>query len=243
LRYSRLILTAVVCSLMPLMASQASATPIASGITYQVLDHPDGQLAPPVYALRLDGLDGDNSHEFTFSAETNGAFLRIRYEAADNTITFAGQVYGGRVNNNAYIAPQLWDVSFVYGGVNDFGGHLDATPGQGSGTITAVGNNNVIQLVDKANSDGLSFRVNYGHRTENDVATGYGWLTHDQSKRSPSQDWLFTIGDPVPEPGTATLLGVGLAGLASGRRLRKRPSGRSSDDPSGPVRSSGHQYP
>ncbi|MEM7409609.1 MAG: PEP-CTERM sorting domain-containing protein [Myxococcota bacterium] len=213
-------------------AGAAAAAPIDAGFVYQILDHPDGALGPPGYALRLDGLDGDASNDFTFSAETNGAELTLVYDDTAMTLTIEGTVYGGQVENNMYIDPQLWDVSFQYGVVNDLGDALEAVPGTGVGTITALGAggmgvgafdlNEIFNLVDKSNMSGLAFRLDEGHRVPDDTITGHGWLTHDGGKRTSSQDWLFTVRReplrPVPEPSTLVLLGGGLMMLATSTR-------------------------
>ena len=49
--------------LVAVATAPAFASPLTPGIAHFVLDHPDGALASPYYALRLDGLDGDKDHD------------------------------------------------------------------------------------------------------------------------------------------------------------------------------------
>lgn len=201
------------------VTSQAAATPIDAGVLYQILDHPDGSLDGPDYALRLDGLSGNSADDFTFSSVLNGAQLTIVYDDQAATIKIEGTVYGGHLVGNAWVNPQLWQVSFMYGGVTESGGKLESTPGTGIGTIMGLTpGSSTIGLVDKANMAGLAFRLDTGHRLNTNEVTGHGWLTHDAAPRTSYQDWLFRVGDPIPEPNSALLIGAGLIALASRRR-------------------------
>ena len=197
--------------------------PISAGIAYQILDHPDGSLGGPDYALRLDGLSGNNEDDFTFSSVLGGALLTILWDDVAETIKIEGTVYGGKLVGDDWVDPQLWKVSFLYGGVTHQWDDLESTPGMGVGTIMGtMPGSETINLVDKANMAGLAFRLDTGHRIAGDIVTGHGWLTHDAAERSSFQDWLFTVGDPIPEPSTAILLGGGLMALAARRRQLER---------------------
>ena len=87
-------------------ATPALSSPIDSGTTYRLLHMTDANLFPSPYALRLDGLDGDASHDFMFSAESDGAFLTILYDATADNLTLSGTVFGGhRVGDTPTSAP------------------------------------------------------------------------------------------------------------------------------------------
>ncbi len=70
---------------------------------------------------------------------------------------------------------------------------------------------------------GFSFRLgdednDAGHRGFDGVS-GWGWLTHGSGGHVESSDWLFTVGEEIPEPATLLMVLGGLA-FSSLRRFR-----------------------
>ncbi len=196
----------------------AASLPLADG-TYTLGNHPDGNAAPPLYGLRLDGLDGDDSHEFTFSFTGNGAEMFMTIAGAQ--IHIFGTVFGGEDIGNAYDNPVLWDVDFTY--TDAFIDGMLHEANTGTGTITPQGGT-AIDLVAKSNGD-FAFRLAQGHRGFADFS-GWGWVNHSGGgldNHIPASDWLFIVtGTPpstVPEASGALLGLSGLLGLAwVGRR-------------------------
>jgi hypothetical protein len=232
--------------LMLLASSQAAATflpgPIMSGMTFEILDHPDAPEGLPGYALRLDGLNGNPNDIFAFSAEQGGAELTITYDEDFGNIRIQGTVFGGLVGpqlslnsdqsigvtgEQGFVDPQLWDINFLYekAGVTD--GIILAKAGFGNGKIIALGDSDDFSRGDYAfvrdQPEGrIALAIDFGYGTTNDMITGHGLLDHDQlGERVDVQEWRFKVGNkipPIPEPGTALLLGTGLLVLAARRR-------------------------
>ncbi len=234
----------------------SSTTADATQYFFQLANHPDGSLAPPIYGMRLDELYDVTPYidRFTFDFnERAGTDMKLRYDdggtagdgsLGDDTVRIFGTVYGGLDRGLGYFGdPWLgyWSVDFTYR-VNIVSGddganvRIGAEDAANNGSITPlfdVGGNTArmpILLTDKQGDHPYSFRfADNGYRLEDfpeyaGALVADGWLDFDGAERG---DFLFTgtpIGEPVPEPGTVALFGLGLAGIGVLRRRSRRSS-------------------
>lgn len=214
----------------------ASAAVLADGI-YQLGNHPDGQARPPVYGLRLDGLDGNNSSIFTFDftddaadSADDGAAMFMDVDTANSRIRIWGTAYGGLDVGSAYdgTVSGLWDIDFTYSANITVGGNIVVGPDSPSndGTITSqftAGTftaGNAIRLVDKADNTGISFEIDTNHRGFSGFS-GWGWMNHEVGgldTHIAASDWLFTVGPSVPVPGALLLGALGLSLIGAVKR-------------------------
>ena len=100
------------------IAAFTGAPPTAQATDFQFLlhDHPDGGLADPEYGLRLDGLYGSESNDFTFSFDAPGTGMTLLYDGQSNTVRIVGRAYGGIDLGSAWDANNVGfiDVDFTY---------------------------------------------------------------------------------------------------------------------------------
>ena len=190
-------------------------TPWLADGEYVLENHPDGNVAPPFYGMRLDHLFGDHD-PITFDFDHAQSDMRMILEDGGTTATIFGKAWGGHDEGGFYDEAGLWNVYFkfddklsVYGGDDDFvvqGGDTELS----SGTVSPLYNTShfssgdVFNLADEE-SGGYSFRL--GNRTDDlghrghDGISGWGWLQHDGdgilSHKSVS-DFLFTAY-PIPD--------------------------------------------
>lgn len=193
-------------SLVALFIAALTSPAFATIHRYELRDHLNGNLAPPTYGLRLDGLNGTVADDFTFTFDHPDGGVFLEYDTVAQTINISGRIYGGKTVGDDYTDIfGFWDFNFTYaenvdatGGHNDLDAEVTAesrNPNLNSGTITAVdfggvafqnngGAGNLIEvgtaidLVDEEGNHGFSFRFNPdGHRGVSGF-NGYGWLNH-----------------------------------------------------------------
>lgn len=207
----------------------ADAAVILPGL-YQLHNHPDGAIRPPLYGLRLDELFDatTNIDRYTCDFDDAQSDMKLFYDDGADTIHIYGQSLCGRDTGSSYandVYKAVYDIDFTYSvGVQPVPGDDDiwvaAPMNSNFGTIThpTLGTKN---LADK-NSGDHTFRFgdennDLGHRGFPGIS-GWGWLSIDGQRFSgASDDWLFTA-EYIPEPGTAALLA--LAGALAAYRRR-----------------------
>lgn len=209
------------------ISTMASGSLIEPG-TYQMHDHPDGNLAPPSYGLRLDGLyDATPSTDrFTFSFDQPGTDMQLAY-SEDGTIQITGTAFGGLVQNDEWVDGHsgFLQVQFTYANVtaapNDDLWVVGPPDFENYGTVHADWNNETYALYDYSGSHGYTFRLGENHRGHDGIS-GWGWLNYQAGDpHIAATDWLFTLDETplpnVPAPGAIALLGMF---AAFGRRRR-----------------------
>ncbi len=229
----RRVMPCAVAALAILLASGAASAGliVPTDVRLQLMDHPDGDAAPPTYGLRLDELiDVTPGHDrFTFSFDHPLALMQLQLtelSPGEFSIHIWGTAFGVRVVNNEYdpLLSGLAEIDFTYMLVQPVAGDDDlivTTPSfTNSGSIMFEGS--TIDLFDRANSEGFSFRLgneddDQGHRGFAGIS-GWGWLDHGVAgNHVAASDWLFTV---VPTPGTTALMAIAAALFTKGRRRR-----------------------
>lgn len=136
------------CTLGLSVSAPSSAS--AAAFLYELHDHPDGTLASPDYGLRLDGLYGGTSNDFTFSFDTNGAYMTLLYDQTANTVRISGTAYGGIDTGSGWDANNsgLVNIDFTYrqnvvtDGTGTFGTDTDNLGVRTTGHAQTVGTGN-----------------------------------------------------------------------------------------------------
>lgn len=216
------------------VASAASGLNAAEATVAQfnIHDHPQGNLVPPTYALRMDNVFG--AFNATFSADTyNNTTLTVVQDTVTNDlyVDIAGTLFGGEDLGGSWGTTFDLEVDFRYAAnvvATASGWAIDGFSLLNSGTMTRSDTNETTTWYGMTDATGMNGPVGNaftfaadGWRIDNDDSTwvGRGWLTEnmeDTASAAPAQDWFFTA--TVPSPAGASLFG--LAGFAAMRRRR-----------------------
>lgn len=182
-------------------------------------NHPDGDMAPPTYGLRLDDLLGEGQYTFSFdySDDIESARVTLTYDAALNTIQIAGRAYGGKVESGDWAASERGWITFdftytsavgVYDNcARDAGNDLyvggASSLNSGTFTLDGWGDDASFSFIDRANEGGCSFifdndwdsKGNAEIANDPNIWSASGWL---QPSTSGQRDWIFTAEPYIP---------------------------------------------
>lgn len=181
--------------------------------TFVCHDHPKGDMAPPMYGLRLDDLLGEGEYTFSFDYSDGSETARVlmTYDQTLHQIHIAGRAYGGKVVSGAWsTSSRGWiDIDFMYtrsinvydNCAHDAGDDLYVTGATavntGTFTLDGWGGNASFSFIDRANENGCTFSFDNDWDSKGveeiandpDMWSASGWL---QPSTSGSRDWLFT---------------------------------------------------
>lgn len=140
-----LAVAATACMFGAVAGSSSSVS--AAAFTYVLHDHPGGQLVTPTYGLRLDGLYGGVSNDFSFSFDQAGTGMSLVYDDVANSIRISGRAYGGIDIGSAWDSNNVGfiDVDFTY---------RQNLVSSGSGTFGVDTDNLGLQATDHAQTVG-----------------------------------------------------------------------------------------
>ena len=180
------------------------ATPLQAAVTmYKLHDHPNNQVAPPPYGLRLDNLLGSGRYTFSFDyADSTGmSGVMLEYNDATNEIHIFGRAYGGKDVGAVYDAvEQGWvDIDFTYRLNVIVADNANGDPGNDLYvTLNDVQNNGTVML------DGWG-----GNQTFNiqDKVSGNRSFRFDNDNDHKGNGTF--AGDPMIWSGTGWLMGAG----------------------------------
>lgn len=215
-------------ALVALCGSVALGTTIENGV-YCLHSHPDGTENPPPYGLRLDGLLGDSSEEYTFDFDHAMSSVTMTItdsllHAGAKKIVISGTTFGG-LDEGLVHDPDLsglWSLDFTYDNVQVDNVAMElftlkSDAGNNSGSITSqfnssgsetgrLSNGDVFNLIDYDGSHDFTFKLAFGHRGFAGLS-GFGWLIHapagrdiTKAKHISASDWLFTAELKPPPP-------------------------------------------
>lgn len=163
----------------PLTGLQGCPAPVdfCDAGCYDLGNKVTGQVAPPNYGLRLDGLFGNPSDHWTFDFEAPETGVQMCNDGA-GTITIDGIAYGGLDVGGAWDAVEqgFARIHFVYENASCVNGELlvlESAGGLAYGTVEWLNTGEVTYLSGKANAAGEIFLFD-GHAGD----PARGWVMY-----------------------------------------------------------------
>ena len=197
-------------------ASLQSLSDLIPDGTYQMLNHPQGNQAPPPFCLQLDRLFGPGPGYGTITFNCEHPDSDVKVEVTGSSLTMSGDLYGGRDRGTDYQPGMagLWKFEMTYGVLQKFDTDDDlyALGGDALGTLIPqfstpffdVGD--VFYITDYNGQFPFSFRL--GNKDDDQGKgnypgiSGWGWLEHgralDDLQHPDASDWNFVI-EPICE--------------------------------------------
>lgn len=191
-----------------------AALPASAGVTvYQCHDHPNGQIIPPSYGLRIDYLLGNGMYTFSFDyVDGSGTSnVMLTYDDMLGTIRIQGRAFGGKDIGGSWSATEKgWiDIDFTYttnlnvrdncGGAagNDLYISTESALNAGTFHLDGWGGDQTFNFSDKSGDDGCSFVFDndWDSKGNSTVAnnpaiwSAAGWLKPGDVNGS--RDWVF----------------------------------------------------
>ncbi|MEL6328410.1 MAG: hypothetical protein AAFR38_02015 [Planctomycetota bacterium] len=228
-----------------LIVAAAGTTATADTFLFSGFNHPDGNVNPQAYGLRLDEFGGNDPATFSFENPTGipmgTSTVNVQIDTASGltgpaTLTISGTVVGNSASGGTAFG--TFTLSVVYTGTvtGSVGGGdflFTSTTADGmTGSLTGLAvtgaspltNGQSVALDPAARgSDYFFFGLDIpGERISGTAAAGrfegQGWLNSTVSNNT--EDFLFTAIPTFipPTPGTAGVLAIG--GLVAARRRR-----------------------
>lgn len=160
-----------------------------------------GQIAPPDYGLRLDGLLGDYPKQYTFDYERPGAGVYLTYDGS--AIRIAGFAYGGLdIGGTWDPSMQGWiQIDVLWPDViEDATGCELIVPNDASvtGYVKLLGSGTVVPLFGASNG---AYQLRFFH--DGSTVDLAGWVQYQTGKPGCCQDFNSHVATPIddcPEP-------------------------------------------
>lgn len=202
-----------------------------------------GSQAPPNYGLRLDGFFDDNAaHEVTFGFDN--VFFDVFDDGSARLHGFVDVLEWDPLTTGAYNARFAMNVDFQEitdsSGISNYKpswNYYELIDSPGHEMVNVANANDYVDLFMFPSDGRKPFRTGIGANGKNNEFGAAGWLnyvhtvnghtTGDKYSHYYSSDFLMNLEesdlppDPIPEPGTLALLGLGLLGGAK-RLARKK---------------------
>lgn len=199
--------------LSAILVGAAALPASATIIMYNCHDHPNGQIIPPSYGLRIDFLLDNGRYTFSFDYVdgSGSAGVTLTHDDALGTIRIFGRAYGGKdIGGSWDPAARGWmDIDFTYttnvtmrdncagAAGNDLHVLSESALNAGTFHLDGWGGNQTFAFTDKADDEGCSFNFDNDWDSKGNSAvannpaiwSAAGWLKPGDVNGS--RDWVF----------------------------------------------------